>query len=126
MRAVDTNVVVRLLVRDERAQTEAAERFIAPGAWVPLIAFAEAIWVLTTVYEREPAAIAKSIEMLLMHERLVMESAGAIAAALEVFREKPGLGFTDCLIAESARQAGHLPLGTFDRKLATVAGVERL
>lgn len=126
MRAVDTNIVVRLLVRDDRTQTEAAERFIAPGAWVPTIVLAETIWVLTTVYELQPAAIAKAVEMVLLHEQLVLENAGVVLAALQVFRSKPRLGFTDCLIAETARQAGHLPLGTFDRNLSKLDGVERL
>jgi predicted nucleic acid-binding protein len=36
------------------------------------------------------------------------------------------LGFSDCLVLESARKAGHLPLGTFDRDLAKLDGAERL
>jgi predicted nucleic acid-binding protein len=36
------------------------------------------------------------------------------------------LGFSDCLVLEIARQAGHLPLGTFDRDLAKLDGAERL
>lgn len=126
MRAVDTNVVVRLLIRDDRAQTESAERFIAPGAWVPTVALAEAIWVLATVYEMDAAAIAKTIEMILMHRQLVLENAGVVTAALEAFRSKPRLGFTDCLIAETARQAGHQPLGTFDKNLSELDGVQKL
>lgn len=126
MRAVDTNIVVRLIVRDDQAQTEAAERFVAPGAWVPNIALAEAIWVLSTVYEMEPAAIAKTVEMVLMHEQLVLENPAVVSAALQAFRSKPRLGFTDCLIAETARQAGHLPMGTFDKNLSKLDGVEKL
>jgi predicted nucleic acid-binding protein len=46
--------------------------------------------------------------------------------ALARFRERPGLGFSDCLILETARKAGHLALGTFDRGLAKLEGAERL
>ena len=43
-----------------------------------------------------------------------------------VFARRPALGFSDCLVLEVARKAGHLPLGTFDRRLARVDGVRRL
>jgi predicted nucleic acid-binding protein len=36
------------------------------------------------------------------------------------------LGFSDCLVLETARKAGHLPLGTFDRDLAKLDGAVRL
>jgi predicted nucleic acid-binding protein len=38
----------------------------------------------------------------------------------------PALGFSDCLILEIARKAGHVPLGTFDKRLSKLNGVERL
>ncbi len=46
--------------------------------------------------------------------------------ALDHYRKKPSLGFSDCLILEVARRAGHLPLGTFDRHFGKLDGVERL
>ena len=49
-----------------------------------------------------------------------------VAAAPEHFRERPALGFSDCLILEVARKAGHLPLGTFDRELDKLAGTQKL
>jgi len=36
------------------------------------------------------------------------------------------LGFSDCLVLEIARKAGHLPLGTFDRGLAKLNGTKKL
>jgi predicted nucleic-acid-binding protein len=64
--------------------------------------------------------------MLLNHRDLVLQEAEVVHAALELFRVKPILGFSDCLILESARKAGHLPLGTFDRNLAKVEGTHKL
>jgi predicted nucleic acid-binding protein len=49
-----------------------------------------------------------------------------VAAALEQYRKRPALEFSDCLILETARKAGHLPLGTFDRNLAKLDGAEGL
>ena len=57
MRAVDTNVLVRLLARDDPKQTAAAEAFVVNGAWISHIVLVETIWVLTSVYERDPQQI---------------------------------------------------------------------
>ena len=126
MRAVDTNVLVRLITRDDSRQAISAEGFVEKGAWVPLLALAEAMWVLVTVYKLGPSALASAIEMLLNHRDLVLQDSEVVAAALSLFRTKPSLGFSDCLMLHLARQAGHLPLGTFDRNLAKVDGAQRL
>lgn len=126
MRAVDTNVLVRLATRDDAKQVAAAEAFIAKGAWVPHLVLAETMWVLASVYDLSPAAIAVAIEMLLNHKDLTLQDADAVAAALEHFRERPQLGFSDCLVLEAARKAGHVPLGTFDQELGKLGGTQRL
>lgn len=126
MRAVDTNVLVRLATRDDRRQTAAAERFVAAGAWVPHLVLAETVWVLSAVYQIGAERIATAIEMLLNHQQLTLQDADAVAAALEHYRKKPKLGFSDCLVLEIARKAGHLPLGTFDKGLGALAGAEAL
>jgi predicted nucleic-acid-binding protein len=126
VRAVDTNVLVRLVTRDEARQVAAADAFIAKGAWVPHLVLAELTWVLSSVYDRAPAAIATAIEMLLNHEHLTLQDPDTVAAAVERFRQRPRLGFSDCLVLEVARKAGHMPLGTFDRDLGSLEGAERL
>jgi len=126
MRAVDTNVLVRLVTRDDVRQVAAAEVFVAKGAWVPQLALAEATWVLSAVYDLDASAIATAIGMLLNHKDLTLEASEVVASALEIFRRRPALGFSDCLMLEVARKAGHLPLGTFDRNLGKLDGVERL
>ena len=125
MRAVDTNVLVRLLTPDDPGQTAAAESFIQIGAWVPLTALVETIWVLKSVYRLDSSELADSVEKLLQHETLVLQDEETVAAALDLFRLKPTLVFSDCLILQTARKAGHLPLGTFDRTLAKVDGAQR-
>ena len=126
MRAVDTNVMVRLVARDDPKQVAAAEEFVAKGAWVPHLALAEFTWVLSAVYERGPSDIAGAVEMLLNHESLTLQESNVVANALERFRGRQALGFSDCLMVEVARKAGHLPLGTFDRNLAKLEGAEKL
>jgi len=64
--------------------------------------------------------------MLLNHKDLALQEPDVVSAALEHFRKKPALGFSDCLLLEAARKAGHLPLGTFDRDLGKLPGAVRL
>ncbi len=126
MRAIDTNVLVRLITRDDSRQAAVAESFVEKGAWVSALVLAEASWVLSSVYELSAKDLARTIEMLLNHRDLVVQDAEAVAGALELFRAKPTLGFSDCLILQLARKSGHLPLGTFDRGLSKVEGTQKL
>src|SRR3954467_15146149 len=100
MRAVDTNVLVRLIARDDPRQVEAAEAFIAKGAWISHVVLVETAWVLESVYELNPELIAISVEMLLNHEHLTVQDASTVEAALEGFRARPALGFSGSLVLE--------------------------
>lgn len=126
MRAVDTNVLVRLIARDDARQAASADAFVEKGAWVSLLALAEATRVLAAVYECNAGDVAIAVEMLLNHAALTLQDSEVVAAALDLFRSRPSLGFSDCLMLQLARKAGHLPLGTFDRGLAKVEGTQRL
>ncbi|MBL8224365.1 MAG: hypothetical protein JNM50_03455 [Chromatiales bacterium] len=64
--------------------------------------------------------------MLLDHASLTVQDPDVVAAALEAFRERPAAGFSDCLIRAIASRQGHLPLGSFDRALGRLPGVQRL
>jgi predicted nucleic-acid-binding protein len=126
MRAVDTNVLVRLLVRDDARQAAAADRYIAGGAWVSKVVLVEAVWVMGSAVGLDARAVVRAIQMILDHEHLTVEDPDTVAAALAQFRKHPTVGFADCLILEIARKAGHVPLGTFDRRLARLDGAQRL
>lgn len=126
MRAVDTNILVRLIARDDAAQVKAAEAFVADGAWVSHIVMVETVWVLEAVLGLRSERIAQAIEMLLNHQHLSVQDTDVAAVALRRYRSRPALGFSDCLVLEVARKAGHLPLGTFDRALARQEGAHRL
>lgn len=126
MRAVDTNVLVRLLTRDDAKQAAAADSFVAKGAWVSHLVLVETCWVLDTVFNRGPAQIATAIDMLLSHESLTLQEPEVVEAALTLYRKRPTLGFSDSMVLEVARKAGHVPLGTFDRGLGKQEGASRL
>ena len=124
MRSIDTNVLVRLIARDNPKQTVSAEKFILRGVWVSHLVLAETLWVLESVYDRTPVQLATVVEMLLAHQQIVLQDPEIITSALESFRERPRLGFSDCLILEIARKAGHVPLGTFDHALLKIDGTD--
>jgi predicted nucleic-acid-binding protein len=127
MRAVDTNVIVRLAVRDDQTQTAAAEAYIAKaGAWVSHLVLVEVTWVLASVYELDRTQIALAVELLLQQKHLFLEAPEVVGAALALYRGSGGPDFADCMIVELARKAGHLPVGTFDRKFAKLAGAEKV
>src|ERR1051326_6379836 len=126
MRAVDTNILVRLITGGDPKQLRLAEDFVQKGAWVPQLAVAEAAWVLASIYEKTASEIATAIELLLNHEHLTIENSEVVSLALDNFRAKRIVGFSDCLLMEIARKAGHLPIGTFDRDLGKLDGAQRL
>ena len=72
------------------------------------------------------SAIAAAVDMLLNHQTLTLQDADVVTAALDHFRKRPSLGFSDSLLLEIARKTGHLPLGTFDRDLGKQPDVEKL
>lgn len=126
MRAVDTNLLVRLVTRDDEKQTAVAEKFVATGAWVSHLVLAEAVWVLSSFYELGRDKIIVAVEMLVNHAHLIIQDADVVELALGRFRRRSAPDFSDCLVLEIARKAGHLPVGTFDRALGAIDGAVRL
>jgi len=131
MIGIDTNVLVRLLVRDHDAQVRAAERFIAthcsaedPG-FVARVVIAEVAWVLRDFYEYDRAQVAGAIRGLLDVSEFELDASDDVHAALRNF-ESSSAGFTDCLIARTNASAGCEHTVTFDRKASKVAGFKLL
>lgn len=126
MHAVDTNVLVRLVARDDADQVRAAEQFVSKGAWISHLVLAETLWVLDSVYEFSREPIATAVAMLLNHRDLTIQDAAVVTSALEHYRTQSAVDFSDCLVLEIARKAGHLPVATFDRNFAKLDDVRRL
>lgn len=125
MRAIDTNVLIRLLTGDDPRQYRRAAELVQTGAWVSHVVLVETVWVLSSVYDCDRHRIARAIAMMLEHAQLRLEAPDVVAAALDRFTANRGVEFSDCLILETARKAGHLPLGSFDRALAGLDGAVR-
>jgi predicted nucleic-acid-binding protein len=124
MLAIDTNVLICILARDDLKQAQIADNLTAKGAWVSQLVLAETCWVLDAVYARTSAQLITMLELLLTHETIVLQDADTVTLALDNFRLKPALGFSDCLVLAIAQKAGHTPLGTFDKQLSKLAGAQ--
>ena len=126
MRAVDTNVVVRLIVRDDADEVARAEAYVAQGAWVSLPVLLETTWVLKSGYGLSRRRIGTVLDMLVEHDHLTLQDEDIVRRACALFARERSAGFSDCLIIEVARRAGHGPVGTFDKKMTRLDDIQRL
>ena len=130
MIALDTNVLVRYLVRDDVQQAEAARALLdsltaeRPG-YVCREVTVELVWVLERAYGFARDRIATIVEELVATEGLVIEEANDVARAALRYRTA-GAGFSDLMILAAAERSGAHPLYTFDQKAARLKGVSLL
>ena len=127
MAAADTNVLVRLLVADHRAQLRAAQRCIAERGplYVSQVALVETIWVLAYTYRLARRDLGAVVEQILAGADFVLERPAEVATALVSYRSSR-VDFADCVLLANAQAAGMLPLATFDQRLAKVTGALRI
>ncbi|HEX7480093.1 MAG TPA: type II toxin-antitoxin system VapC family toxin [Polyangiales bacterium] len=130
MEAFDTNVLVRLLVRDDEDQGRRAElawrhAIAADGAWIATVVLVEVAWVLRVAYKFDRSTTASALRRLLDSDGVVVEGEAATRRALASFETGPA-DFSDYVILEAARNAGALPLRTFDERLARAHDAEQV
>ncbi|HLZ98620.1 MAG TPA: PIN domain-containing protein [Steroidobacteraceae bacterium] len=92
----------------------------------PHLVLAETAWVLDSVYGLPREKLTIAVEMLLNHREFTLQDSDVVAEALENYRRRTAVDFSDCLVLGIAKKAGHIPIGTFDRDFAKIEGVERL
>jgi predicted nucleic-acid-binding protein len=118
MDALDTNVLLRWLVRDEAQQFELADRLLSTGRHrVDDACLLKVIFVLGNVYKLKRRTVADSIDFLMQHAHLDMDRV-TWKQILEEYSAHPKLSPIDVYLAVRADMAGTLPLQTFDKKLA--------
>jgi predicted nucleic-acid-binding protein len=125
--AVDTNVLLRLLVDDDETQARDAAAFVRTSGrvFVSHVVLVEASWVLASAYGLGRQELARTIELVLSTDAFHVERAEILGYALANFRQSTA-DFADCVIAATARAAGELPLGTFDAAAGRLPGARRL
>ena len=131
MAALDTNVLVRLLVEDDAAQLAAARKLIRQCVnagevlFIPITVTLELEWVLRSSFGFDKAAVVATLSKLLSTLELVFESERSLELALMLYRDGPA-DFSDCLHTALASTAGEPPLWTFDTAAAKIAGAKLL
>jgi predicted nucleic-acid-binding protein len=131
MAALDTNVLVRFLVKDDAAQLAAAkaliERCVNAGEtlYVPITVSLELEWVLRSNFALGKTAVAQTLSRLLSAVELCFESEGALEVALALYSQGSA-DYSDCLHVALASSAGERPLWTFDKAAAKVEGARLL
>lgn len=130
MTGIDTNVLVRFLLKDDPEQHRAATAFFRslsssqPG-WIGVATILETAWVMKSMRKLDRAIIATMLSSLLTVDALVVEQSDTLGEALRRYRATKA-EFADCLIAASARAAGCSKIVTFEQTAARQAGMELL
>ena len=131
MIALDTNVLVRLVTRDNEGQAQRAKAVfdsqgdVHGGLFVSDIVLVELCWTLSRSYGLERADIARTVHALLNNNCISFESPLAVRNALNNF-ETTTADFPDCLIVAKADHAGCKHTLTFDQRMKILPGVQLL
>ncbi|MFM9912360.1 MAG: PIN domain-containing protein [Methylophilaceae bacterium] len=131
MIGIDTNVLVRYLVRDDEAQFQLADTLIkdciAAGQPVlmSLLVVLEVEWVLRSRYRIAKSEIVAVLIKLLETRETVFEDEESLEEALHTWKDG-GADFADCLIVAKSRRLGCSSLMTFDTKASVLPGAKLL
>ena len=131
MPALDSNVLLRLLMRDDAGQLAAAQALVArsqrtgEGLFIPVTVALELEWVLRSRFGLDKATVLHTFMQLLSTVELRFESVVALEWALKQYKAAT-TDFSDCLHAALASQAGEQPLWTFDRAASKLDGTRLL
>lgn len=125
MIAIDTNILIRLLVNDpgQPEQVEAARQHVKKegAVFIPQIVQVETVWVLESAYKLSRKQIFPVLEHLYSNAAFTLQNSSSFQWAMRQYIHG-NADFSDYLIlAESQRE--HLNLLTFDKKLGKQAGV---
>lgn len=130
--AIDTNVLVRLLVRDDETQFVAAKRLVdqAEAAGEPILvllcALLETEWVLRSRYKLDKASITGAFIGLLESAGVEMEHEPTVEEALALWELHSSVDFADCLLTARAVHLGRSRFVTFDARAAKLPRAELL
>lgn len=120
MIALDTNVLARLLLKDDAKQHAAAERLIAQSRdySVPITVVLELVWVLESA-GRGAQEVASALSALISQPNFHVQHADAVAAATALYRA--GADFADALHHALSPAPAHTAFATFDKQFASFA-----
>ncbi|OGR07028.1 MAG: twitching motility protein PilT [Deltaproteobacteria bacterium RIFOXYD12_FULL_50_9] len=120
MTAVDTNIIVRLLTRDDQEQfRKSKELFAKATIFISDTVLLETEWVLRYAYQFKTPEICTALEKLLGLPNVKVAQPGSIAHALEWTRK--GLDFADSVHLATSHHLQHEQFATFDQQFISRA-----
>jgi len=128
MPGIDTNVLVRWLVDDDRDQSARVQKLFESARaarsplFVPDTVMLELEWVLRSRYRFDKATVLQAFNALLETQELEFQTEAAVERALHLYRQGTA-EFADCSHAGQCGAADRVPLLTFDEKAARLADV---
>ena len=131
MASLDTNILVRYLVKDDELQFALAEKLIqavlqaGQKLYIPITVTLELEWVLRSNFGFGKDQIINTISSLLASVELSFESEAAAEVALALYQRNKA-DFADCVHVALAHAAGERPLWTFDRAASKLDGARML
>src|SRR5271169_5851408 len=110
MIGLDTNVLLRLFIEDDREQCERARSFVEDAArsgpcMVNVIVLAEFVWALARKLGKPKAEVIRYLGGVLQSDDLEIERRSAAVAALEAYRSGPA-DFADYLLGQINLELG--------------------
>jgi predicted nucleic-acid-binding protein len=118
MIALDTNILVRFITRDDPDQARGVDALLSipeETFFLPDIVLAELTWVLSRSYGFSKPEVAEVLIALMDRLDVVFEDEARVRAAVRLYVE--GLDLADGLILETARAAGCTSMASFDESL---------
>ena len=130
MIALDTNLLVRLLVGDDHDQLASVQKFLSTlsssnAALICREVLIELVWVLERTYGFEKSQVAQTIEELVDSNEVVVEEVDGVRVVLEDYRST-SVDFSDLMIRSVATSLGATQVTTFDKKFSTLDDVSLL
>ena len=131
MIGIDTNILLRLWLNDERAQSKRIDQLLVehgglPGSLlVTDVVLVEAVWTLKSAFEQGKQALLIAVRSLLEETAFAFEDREAVETALALF-ESGSCGFADCLVVAKHARRGCDFTATFDRGMRKLPGVKVL
>lgn len=119
--SIDTNAIIRVITNDVPEKRDKVVILLSNPRYrihIADLAIYEAFYVLTTLYEYPRDILVKKMKYFLSIDSIEC-SRGLFEKVFDAFLEHPKLSFADCYLAEYASENNHIPLYTFDHKLAT-------
>jgi predicted nucleic-acid-binding protein len=127
MLGIDTNVLIRFLVRDDQTQFEKARKLLKREAsngrrvFINQLVLLETEWVLRSRYGLAKTQMLDTISGLLDAPDVQLEDEPSIEEALFVWRDA-NADFADCLIGSRNRRLSCRATATFDTKASKLPG----